>query len=65
VGADFPRAFVSWIRTTNQLERFQKEIRRKQRESRLLQSERGCDALWSLIATRETAKQRAARGGRD
>lgn len=65
LGVDFPRAFVSLIRTTNLLERFHKEIRRKQRDIGMFQSERGCDALWYLIATRETAKQRAARVGRD
>jgi transposase-like protein len=64
LGVDFPRAFVSLIRTTNLLERFHKEIRRKQRDIGIFQSERGCDALWYLIATRETAKQRAARVGR-
>ena len=64
LGVDFPRAFVSLIRTTNLLERFHKEIRRKQRDIGMFQSERGCDALWYLIATRETAKQRAARVGR-
>ena len=57
---DFPRAFVSLIRTTNVLERFHKEVRRKQRDSGMFQSERGCEAVWYLIATRETAKQQAA-----
>ncbi|MGH8055676.1 MAG: hypothetical protein ACREOH_00355, partial [Candidatus Entotheonellia bacterium] len=32
LGVDFPRAFVALMRTTNVLERFQKEIRRKQRD---------------------------------
>jgi transposase-like protein len=64
LGVDFPRAFVALMRTTNVLERFHKEIRRKQRDIGMFQRERGCDALWSLIATRETATQRAARGGR-
>jgi transposase-like protein len=64
LGVDFPHAFVSLIRTTNLLERFHNEIRRKQRDIGIFQSERGCDALWYLIATRETAKQRAARVGR-
>ena len=59
---DFPRAFVSLIRTTNLLERFHKEIRRKQRDIGMFQSERGCEAVWYLIATRETAKQQAALG---
>ena len=57
---DFPRAFVSLIRTTNLLERFHKEIRRKQRDIGMFQSEQGCEAVWYLIATRETAKQQAA-----
>ena len=55
-----PRAFVSLIRTTNLLERFHKEIRRKQRDIGMFQSERGCEVVWYLIATRETAKQQAA-----
>src|SRR5262249_31375374 len=59
---DFPRAFVSLIRTTNLLERFHKEIRRKQRDIGMFQSERGCEAVWYLIAMRETAKQQAALG---
>jgi transposase-like protein len=59
---DFPRAFVSLIRTTNLLERFHKEIRRKQRDIGMFQSERGCEAVWYLIATRETAQQQAALG---
>ena len=64
LGVDVPRALAALMRTTNVLERFQKEIRRKQRDIGMFQRERGCDALWYLIATRETAKQRAARGGR-
>jgi transposase-like protein len=63
LGVDFPGAFTSLIRTTNLLERFHKEIRRKQRDIGIFQSERGCDALLYLIATRENAKQRAARVG--
>lgn len=59
---DFPRAFVSLIRTTNLLERFHKEIRRKQRDIGMFQSEQGCETVWYLIATRETAKQQAALG---
>jgi len=35
---------------------------RKQRDIGMLQSERGCEAVWYLIATRETAKQQAALG---
>ena len=60
VQVDFPRSLVSLIRTTNLLERFHKEVRRKQRDIGMFQSERGCEAVWYLIATRETAKQRAA-----
>jgi hypothetical protein len=65
LGVDFPCALVSWIRTTNLLERFHQEIRHKQRNSGMFQSERGCEAPWYLIATRETAKQRAAHAGGD
>lgn len=57
---DFPLALVSLIRTTNLLERFHREVRRKQRDIGMFQSERGCEVLFYLIATRETAKQRAA-----
>jgi len=55
----FPRAYVSLIRTTNLLERFHKEIRRKQRDIGMLQSVAGGDVLWYMVAMRETAKQRA------
>ena len=55
----FPRAYVSLMRTTNLLERFQKEIRRKQRDIGMLQSAAGGDVLWYMVAMRETAKQRA------
>lgn len=48
------------IRTTNLLERFHKEARRKQRDIGMFQSERGCEAIWYLLSTRESAKQRAA-----
>ena len=48
------------IRTTNLLERFHKEARRKQRDIGMFQSEPGCEAIWYLLAMRETAKQRAA-----
>ena len=61
---DFPRAHVSLIRTTNLLERFQKAIRRKQRDIGMLQSEAGGDVLWYMVAMRETAKQRAACRGK-
>ena len=56
---DFPRAHVSLIRTTNLLERFHKEIRRKQRDIGMFQSETGCEVFWYMVAMRETAKQRA------
>jgi transposase-like protein len=48
------------IRTTHLLERFHKEARRKQRDIGMFQSERGCEAIWYLLSTRESAKQRAA-----
>jgi putative transposase len=56
---DFPKSLTSLIRTTNLLERFHKEMRRKQRDIGMFQSEQGCEALWYLLARRETAKQRA------
>src|SRR5262249_51182171 len=56
---DFPQSLASLIRTTNLLERFHKEMRRKQRDIGMFQSEQGCEALWYLLARRETAKQRA------
>ena len=42
---DFPRAYVSLIRTTNLLERFHKESRRKQKDIGMFQSETGCEIL--------------------
>ena len=52
--------FRGLIRTTNLLERFHKEMRRKQRDIGMLQSEQGCETLWYLLSRRrETAKQRA------
>ncbi len=48
------------IRTTNLLERFHKEVRRKQRDIGMFQSEQGCEAIWYLLSMRESAKQRAA-----
>jgi transposase-like protein len=42
---DFPRAHVSLIRTTNLLDRFHKEIRRKQRDIGMFLSEPGCEVL--------------------
>jgi transposase-like protein len=47
------------MRTTNLLERFHKETRRKQRDIGMLQSADGCEVLWYMVAIRETAKQRA------
>ena len=64
LSVDFPRAHVSLIRTTNLLERFHKEARRKQHDIGMLQSEAGCDVLWYMVALRETAKQRAACRGK-
>jgi transposase-like protein len=55
----FPEPFRGLIRTTNLLERFHKEMRRKQRDIGMFQSEQGCETLWYLLAKRETAKQRA------
>jgi transposase-like protein len=57
---DFPVSLAVLIRTTNRLERFHKEMRRKQRDIGMFQSEKGCEAIWYLLATRETAKQQAA-----
>ncbi len=56
---DFPQAYTSLIRTTNLLERFHKEVRRKERDIGMFQCEQGCEVLWYLIAMRETAKQQA------
>lgn len=55
----FPRAHVSLIRTTNLLERFHKEVRRKQRDIGMLQSEAGGEVLWYMVSMRENAKQKA------
>jgi transposase-like protein len=64
LSVDFPLAQVSLIRTTNLLERFHKEIRRKQRDIGMFQSETGCEVVWYMMAMRETAKQRAACRGK-
>jgi transposase-like protein len=56
----FPQSLMPLIRTTNLLERFHKEVRRKQGDIGMFQSERGCEVLWYMISTRESAKQRAA-----
>jgi putative transposase len=53
-------SLVPLIRTTNLLERFHKEVRRKQRDIGMFQSEQGCEVIWYLLSRRETAKQRAA-----
>lgn len=56
---DFPDSLLSLIRTTNLLERFHREARRKQHDIGMFQSEHGCEVLWYLMAMRETAKQQA------
>jgi len=61
---DFPLPLAALIRTTNLLERFHKEMRRKQRDIGMFQSEQGCETLWYLLSMRETAKQRAALSSR-
>jgi len=61
---DFPLSLASLIRTTNLLERFHKEMRRKHRDIGMFQSEQGCETLWYLLSMRETAKQRAALSSR-
>jgi transposase-like protein len=55
----FPASLFGLIRTTNLLERFQKEMRRKQRDIGMFQSEQGCEVLWYLLSRQEAAKQRA------
>jgi len=59
---DFPASLGVLIRTTNRLERFHKERRRKPRDIGLFQSEAGWEAVWYLLTTRESAKQQAALG---
>ena len=56
---DFPDSLLSLIRTTNLLERFHREARRKQHDIGMFQSKHGCEVLWYLMAMRETAKQQA------
>jgi transposase-like protein len=46
VSVDFPRTHVLLIRTTNLLEHFYKEIRRKQRDIGMFQSETGGEVFW-------------------
>jgi transposase-like protein len=55
----FPEPCRGLIRTTTLLERFHKEMRRKQRDIGMVQSEQGCETLWYVLSRRETAKQRA------
>ncbi|MEE8301101.1 MAG: transposase, partial [Candidatus Tectomicrobia bacterium] len=64
LSVDFPLSLAVFIRTTNRLERFHKEMRRKQRDIGMFQSEEGCEAIWFLLATRENAKQQAALSSR-
>jgi len=59
---DFPASLGVLIRTTNRLERFHKEMRRTQHDIGMLHSEAGCEAVWYLLTTRESAKQQAALG---
>jgi len=56
---DVPDALLTLIRTTNLLERFHREARRKQHDIGMFQSEHGCEVLWYLMVRRETAKQQA------
>jgi len=60
---DLPESLAVLIRTTNRLERFH-EMRRKQRDIGMVQSAASCEAIWYLLATRETAKQQAELRGR-
>jgi transposase-like protein len=57
---DLAPSLVPLIRTTNLLERFHKEVRRKQRDIGMFQSEQGCEVIWYLVSIRERAKQRTA-----
>jgi hypothetical protein len=54
---DLPATRLSLVRTTNLLERFPREARRKQHDIGMFHSERGCDVFWYLMAMRKTAKQ--------
>jgi transposase-like protein len=56
---DIPDTLLTLIRTTNLLERFHREVRRKQHDIGMFQSEQGCEVLWYLMVMRETAKQQA------
>ena len=51
---DFP--IKSLIKTTNLIERYHQEIRRKTREIGCFKSERGCEVVFYLITVRENAK---------
>jgi transposase-like protein len=59
VAIDCPESCTALSRTTHLLERCHKERRRTQRDIGMFQSEQGCEALWYLRASRETAKQQA------
>jgi transposase-like protein len=59
LNADIPDAIRTLSRTTNLLERFHREARRKQHDIGMFQSEHGCEMLWYLLVMRETAKQQA------
>jgi transposase-like protein len=56
---DILNALLTLVRTTNLLERFHREARRKPHDIGMLQSEHGCEVLWYLLVMRETAKQQA------
>ncbi len=60
LSVDLPPSLAPLIRTTNLLERFHKEARRKQRDIGMFQSEQGCEVVWYLLSMRENAKQQAA-----
>lgn len=57
---NFP--YLELIKTTNLLERFNREFRRKQKDIGCLQSEKGAEVLFFLVAVRENAKQKALMG---
>jgi transposase-like protein len=45
-----PESLLRLIRPTILLERFHKEMRRKQRDIGMFQSEQGCEVLWYLVS---------------
>jgi transposase-like protein len=59
LNVDVPEALWPLIWTTNLLERFHREARRKQHDMGMVQREHGCEVRWDLLAMRETAKQQA------